>query len=128
MNRYASVLCIVFCVLRIVSRKEPQYDPKSSKNRPRINKKGVENIVLRGIGAPWEVPWGHFGPRGPKVSAGIRNCFKNHVFYGCEFIKLAFCSGVVRKRPAKVSYSPPDQGLKRDRKRCKNQFSFYFCS
>ena len=41
-----------------------QYDHESFTNRSRIYNKGVENNVLGGLGAPWEVPWGHFRPRG----------------------------------------------------------------
>ena len=108
---YCVAVCC--CFLLGASRKQPQYDPESAQNRPRIKKKGLENHVLRVSGVPWGIPWGHFGTGGAKVNAGTRNCFKNHVFCGCEFRKLALCAGVVRKRPAKVSYFHPDRDPKR---------------
>ena len=76
-------LCGVACCCCFVfgaSRKDPQYDPKPSQNRPKINKKEVENHVLRVIGAPWGVPWAHFGTGGPKVSAGTEKERKSELF------------------------------------------------
>ena len=60
---WCSVACCC-CFLFGASRKEAQYYPKSSHNRPRIDKKGFENHVLRVIGAPWGMPWAPFGTGG----------------------------------------------------------------
>ena len=56
------VLCCFFVVLG-VPRNEPRYDPAACNIRSRSDKKGVENRVFGGLGAPWGAPWGHFGPR-----------------------------------------------------------------
>jgi len=51
------------CFLFGACGKESQYDPESSKNRPKMDTKRIENYVLRVIGAPGGCPGDRGEPR-----------------------------------------------------------------